>query len=427
MAHQYPTSSEERLSPKSPIETQPQRAETNAERRELLPTGSLQRSNPIAILRKFNSSNQKDLPVETSDDDDSVIDVEMDAIRLGNAISLPARLLRAPRLVSIPVSSDNIRHHNMLPPPMQLSVQDNNTESFKGTISYGSLRDSHLQGRFLDGPSSFRDARTAEIYQKFQHEQHSVRFHPATTTNLAASATLTPLSIGERLLQKHDNGQQQLRKNLPSTSTTAASITASASSIKTAPTSSLAAMMMEASGSETSKDHFYYRLDNEHSNNTSQRTTGLVQSYQPGTFYQDDYYDGSSDILSTSLTALELLQRGICKPQHHANAQVSDELPRDVLGNNALLARSYSDPTPYQNHNYHHSISQDQQMRPQNHNSPSLHPPSSVAQSDPVSLQLPPLLGATSGNHAYCHVQELLLPTRDDNSDLEGAFDMDLE
>lgn len=30
-------------------------------------------------------------------------------------------------------------------------------------MSYGSLRESHLGGRFLDGPSSYRDSRSGEI------------------------------------------------------------------------------------------------------------------------------------------------------------------------------------------------------------------------------------------------------------------------
>ena len=217
---------------------------------------SLHRSSPIAIQR--SPSNRKkeigDNPSRSTydddDDDDSDIDVEGDAIKLrrkyGNnivqtyqpessilsstaaaaaegatttnnrfrnhsrSLSASASILNAPYFGSLSRSTNQI----LSLPPMSLGEGDNNDSNNNITMydddgqviveppelitSYGSLRDSHERGRFLDGPSSYREPMSGKIRQL----DHRLRYHgsrqPAAELN----------NIGERLRE----GLQQSRK-----------------------------------------------------------------------------------------------------------------------------------------------------------------------------------------------------------------------
>ena len=331
------------------------------------------RSSPIAIRRNdTESSHQSD----TSDDEGEGDDfVERDAIRLGNATSLPSRLLRAPFLGSVPTNEDNISYHNMLPPS---SI---NTEQSDTTTSYGSLRDSHLRGRFLDGPSSYRDKRTGNV----RRIQHRVRFRDnATTTDN------TMMSIGERI-QQSTRQQQKVQESKE-------------------PTSSLAAML---EGTEESTE-----------NNLEQQPSAAASI--PFSNEDDTVSQLPANMLSTSLTGLEVLQRGLRLSEQQGDNVVDfeqDELPRDASGNNALLSRSFSDPTLQLRR-----LSVDQRISPQpfNHHSPSL--------LSPPTQPLPPALGNPAGAyHASFQQQQLDLSRQeipseepsDHNPDTEGAFGMD--
>lgn len=55
-------------------------------------------------------------------------------------------------------------------------------------VSYGSLRDSHQRGRFMDGPSSYREPSSGKI----RHLDHRLRYHGKQAKEL---------NIGERLQQ----------------------------------------------------------------------------------------------------------------------------------------------------------------------------------------------------------------------------------
>jgi hypothetical protein len=209
---------------------------------------SLHRSSPITIQRS-PSNRKKEIGDHLSrsiydddDDDDSDIDVEGDAIKLrrkyGNnivqtyqpessilsstaaaaarttnnrfrnhnrSLSTSASILNAPYFGSLSKSTNQI----LSLPPMSLGGGDNNITMYdddgqviveppESTINYGSLRDSHERGRFLDGPSSYREPMSGKIRQL----DHRLRYHgsrqPAAELN----------NIGERLRER----LQQSRK-----------------------------------------------------------------------------------------------------------------------------------------------------------------------------------------------------------------------
>lgn len=268
--------------------------------------------------------------METSDDDedddlgegdDNSANVERDAMRLGIlgtvSHSLPSRLLRAPLLGSVPTNEDYMSFRNIsavsLPPPMALSEEP----SMSGVLleektSYGSLRESNQRGRFLDGPSSYRDSRTGDIRRLEQR----VRFQPPP----AAAAKDGALSIRDRMRKSRE--QQQHRQSNPKSS-------------MQKPKSTLAAIFDKETSSEGNGD-----------NPKSPALTNLDSSnvLQTTPFYENPIPALPMGALSTSLTGLEMLQRGLRLGSDQDSYQSADELPRDSNGHNALLSRSLSDP-----------------------------------------------------------------------------------
>ena len=312
------------------------------------PFGATVRSSPIAIVRSGEDQKRHpDTSDEEDDDEDGTIDVEFEGLSLASTAtsgrtssrSLPSHLLRAPRLGSVPSRNENTLDQcpTMLPPAVQSSENplgptpagsssavrfgDNNE------TSYGSLRDSHERGRFLDGPSSYRDKRTGDIIR--QGGRQRVRFQDSAPASLPTS-----LSIGDRI---RISQQKQAAKKRGSTSQQ-----------KSEPTSSLTALL-EASPAQRPEPEPDTPLPYVHPGTTSSSNP------RTPTFYDQDNENGlPHHMLSTSLTGLEVLHRlGSAAatqpltrdaPTLFENMQ---ELPRDATGTNALLSRSHSDPTPY--------------------------------------------------------------------------------
>eukprot|EP00429_Kryptoperidinium_foliaceum_P001859 CAMPEP_0176017202 /NCGR_PEP_ID=MMETSP0120_2-20121206/8243_1 /TAXON_ID=160619 /ORGANISM="Kryptoperidinium foliaceum, Strain CCMP 1326" /LENGTH=263 /DNA_ID=CAMNT_0017350219 /DNA_START=29 /DNA_END=817 /DNA_ORIENTATION=+ len=186
------------------------------------------RSSPIAIARSSDERSIEAGGIDSDDDDeDSVIDVvERDAIRLrrkygekavATAASyhpgmteatsssiLSKTLLKAPYLGSLS------RSENFLSslPPMSLSTDDRYNYDDEPPVeirSYGSLRESHQRGKFLDGPSSYREPRSGQIR----------RLDYRTRQGAGLSQSHQPtVSIGERIqqAQKLKAAQNQKRK-----------------------------------------------------------------------------------------------------------------------------------------------------------------------------------------------------------------------
>lgn len=324
------------------------------------------RSRPIAI-RRSSREFSADASDENEEDDDGVIDVERDAIRIG-ARSLPSRLLlRAPFLGSVPSSSIRLSSNEMLPPA---AASEQTTDT---TTSYGSLRESNMRGRFWDGPSSYRDGRTGNI-----HRANVVRFQQ--------DFDIPSLSIRERM--------QQTKQQSPPTS---------------APSSTLAAMLEQepSAGKQSNK-----LLQND-------------QDVWDRPLYQQNDAVSSEHMLSTSLTSLEIMRGAFRAPNTRTsttttptatsfsspstrttkNSRVPSldtltEFPGDRHGNNSILSRSLSDPTP------HLTQIPRPGFRESLPNSPYL-----SRQPEPT---LTPNLNATPRER------------HDENPDVEGAFDMDM-
>jgi hypothetical protein len=397
------------------------------------------RSSPIAI-RRNEEEEDRAAGDDTSDSDGengSTVDVaaELDAMKMGAAQSAPhlytsGRLLRAPYLGALRFNDDDIQYHNMLPPALKLTEQmrdgarsGSSALRTGKTASYGSLRDSHLRGKFLDGPHSYRDGRTGHIHRLQQQQQLSLQFQEGAG---GADVSEQSLSIGERLLQSRERQRDRTQDKEP--------------------TSSLAAML-EASDSATlagtgqapvsSSPHVHF-------------TDDTLFAREHDWFGRDsDLPAEQSFMLSTSLTGLEVLQK---MPQTQATAEVHsdtdaaeppEELPRDAAGRNALLSRSHSDPTP---RSFRRSmVAAHQQQQPASPAGPSrfLPPPRNAAAGN-ATYFLPPAQARTvpvaaAGCYTASFRREeppvqapsavLSHPMMDDghDPDTHAAFDFELE
>jgi hypothetical protein len=366
------------------------------------------KSTPIAIVRdSFTRDNNPDTSDDDDDEyDDSVIDVDLDALRIARAKtsrSLPGRLLRAPFLGSMPSNEDYIFYQDMLPPAMALSEQPAEggpvAATDKGT-SYGSLRDSHMRGRFFDGPSSYRDKLTGDI----RSTQHRVRFKENTT--VSSSAPTHSMSIGERIRQSREQQANRLVQKATQDCTS----------------SSLSSMLEGTDDGE----------------NVS-TASGPPVNQQSVTFYEEDAESQlDSNMLSTSLTGLEVLQSAelFQVDQARANYVGLKDIVHQSLNinsnNTGPLARSLTDPImPQFRHSNLATAAADPSQATigasaflsQSSVPPPLAPSIHFASSAPV----------TSPVNAYPFQSELEQSgaensdTLDQNPDTEGAFDMDME
>jgi hypothetical protein len=283
-------------------------------------------SSPITILRRRSSSKKND---DTSDDDTDVDESDHRNVGAHAAHqSLPARLLRAPLLGSVPTDEEYMSRRNLLPPPMRLSEQDDTDDWDQpdATVSYGSLRDSQLQGRMLDKPSSFhKDRRIGALRQRVQSSKIS----------MASSAPVqTGLSIGERIQQ-----QRKLQQTLSSKRMEDGRPIGNAA--KQEPTSSLAAMLESTSlaSNTESKSAIHNALEI----NATTAANDFDDS-PPGSMLFDD-----SNVLSQSLTGLEILQRGFREQDVRRNLGTSfTATSSTTVQDPSILNRSFSDPVSRQ-------------------------------------------------------------------------------
>jgi len=332
--------------------------------------------------------------------------------------SLPSRLLRAPMLGSLPSGGWATLPDTALPPPMvgdpPVSLMDEapgsvsrpsemarslltTTATAAAKTSYGSLRDSHLQGRFMDGPSSYRDGRTGDIHRI---QQNRVRFGGAPSSYGGVGGGM---SIGDRMRAQTQRNKtaaaskmefkvEQTRQQQPQPSSDAGGA------------STLSKLMKESSDSENNNNNSTEAapgslnptqqqqpapfLLNGGGGETTTRAANTATFYDNDENSQDDEFNASAlpaHALSTSLTGLEILQRGVFhqsqNPTIHNNnnnnnnttATISnrqsrlfeeEELPRDANGHNALLARSYSDPTGHSQWRTQPQRASSQSLRP---------------------------------------------------------------
>jgi hypothetical protein len=334
---------------------------------------TLQRSSPIAIVKSpgdggkgVKKNSDSDSSDSENDDDDSEIDVEKDAIKLQKkygptivqtyqATTSTDQLLKQSRenrpVLNAPYLGSRSRSANQVLslPPMSLAgesmfeSENGHAEPPETITSYGSLRDSHERGRFLDGPSSYREPTSGRIRQL----DHRLRYHGRSSE----------MSIGERMQQSRK--LKEIRQKEQAKQKEGAAGTSGDQK------SGLAAMMNEASKHNSSSG------DEAVTDTTGSYGDEMMMPIRTGddetpTFRDDDQpytNNGIMDapsMLSTSLTAFEMLKMSnvpvpMALGQATSGAAVDFNglvLPPAGLDANDQrrfqpLARSMSDPTPH--------------------------------------------------------------------------------
>lgn len=324
------------------------------------------RSSPIAIVRPLSEQTAEPTGFETDDDDDSVVDVvERDAIRLrkkygdkvlvasyqpgmiDETVKVSKSMLQAPYLGSLSKSESFLTSL----PPISLSDEDRykyEEEAPAEIASYGSLRESHQRGKFLDGPSSYREPRSGQI----RRLDHRLRY-PANKG--LSSSQQQALSIGERIQQAQKQKETQKQN-----------VNGSGESEAVATTSTLSMMMDEVTKSTESQQ--------EEGHSEFERMVPIRGSvHVTSTFGAEDaqMYDkfDPPTMMSTSLTAFEILHTTSKSMTEYQTVQRFVEMKQErndsALGNSGVpsgakireqqfhpLSRSLSDPSP---RSLHHS------------------------------------------------------------------------
>jgi len=232
------------------------------------------RSAPIAIRRRGSATPRE---LDSDDEGELLTDLE-DALRLTTMVgSVPTKprgfvTKHTNRTISSSMPAAPKLSYSRPPslaatdavPPFRLS-----SSQADAPISYGSLRESHLEGRFLDGPSSFRDRGSGEI-RRFTGPSSLLASTMTTTISTAAGIQTSLQTPGERM-----------QSAVPS-------------SAATPEKKSMLGDMMKDDATE-------------HRSNAT--TGGFVPIMKPTIHdYRPD--EVACNMLSTSLTGLELLARG---------------------------------------------------------------------------------------------------------------------
>jgi hypothetical protein len=204
-------------------------------------TTALPRSNPIAIKRQPDGTKATD-HVDSGDDseddetnDSDVDNVERDAIKLNKKYGGPivqtyqapsntaaaasyrqktaaSSALNAPYLGSLSRSANQV----LSLPPMSLAgdtLLGPNEEPPESITGYGSLRDSHQRGRFLDGPSSYREPTSGKIRQL----DHRVRYHGTGSSELSIGERMQQARKLKESLQKESKGRADEKQTTKAT------------------------------------------------------------------------------------------------------------------------------------------------------------------------------------------------------------------
>jgi len=348
------------------------------------------RSSPIAIIQ---SNATKEDEFDHSDSDESIIDVELDALKIrqkqeqqyaskpaqSSIPQKPEKELKAPYLGSMSKSENNL----LSLPPIALSepyLEDPPSE----IMNYGSLRDSHQKGRFVDGPMSYREPGSGRImqYDRLQKYQ-SVPPAQSIGERLQESRKLKEIRQQKQEQQQHKNGENSTNYNVVS--------------------SSLSEMMNDAS-QQISKIN-------------NQMTAGFVDQSQLNMdtlvptfgFYDTDQDD--PQMLSTSLTAFEILQTKL-EPPTQLGASLSHEMVYQA--GFKPLERAMSDPLP-------------QHQQPNAGVFATLSPlPPSHAAPAPQSMNHFSLGPSPMAVNGRADQTDIPMSFGDNNADIDGAFDMDM-
>jgi hypothetical protein len=387
------------------------------------------RSNPIAIARPPAEKVKDPSGFETDEDDDddaSVDVVERDAIRLrkkyGSSIVqvsssyqpgmtaeespsiLSGTLLRAPYLGSLSRSESHVSSL----PPISLSDEQSmykyDEDPPTEITSYGSLRESHQRGTFLDGPSSYREPHSGQLRRLDRNRGPGglSRSHQPT------------ISIGERIQQNQKRNSTLKQSSEPTNDI--------------ASTSGLSIVLGNASKDTVTEDQKEgtERLEplKLPSTNGEEQMLHHLSAFGGEDEEAYDKFDPPT-MMSSSMTAFEVLH-STSYQQKLTNYEIRDEKFQP-------LSRSMSDPTP------HHILRNPMQSPTlQQYNvppdrmtvaSPAL--TANAAQNDIPAFwaassfmggvmvgdgSLPPIIGASPSSQDEAH-----------DPDTDAAFDMDME
>ncbi len=390
------------------------------------------RSSPIAIMRSLGVQPALAAGFETDDDDDSVVDVvERDAIRLRQkygdrvvAVSYQPgmttepiisskSMLKAPYLGSLSKSENFL---NFLPP---ISLSDEDKYKYEEDTpaeigSYGSLRESHQRGKFLDGPSSYREPRSGQI----RRLDPRLRF-PAGAG--LSSSQQHALSIGERIQQAQKEKETQ-KLNVKETSDGDAT-----------GTSTLSMMMDEASKNPDSQEED--RLSELERIVPIRGATHASSTLGAEDALSYDKFDPPT-MMSTSLTAFEILHSTSKSMTEYRTvqrfSQGRQKQDDSLLDTNSRvpseakireqrfhpLSRSLSDPTPRQ-------LQQSPMLSPtvQHLNSPRGDSSLSGATLNPYWANPYGMVDQSTQQASLATAA----PDQIHNPDTDAAFDMDME
>ena len=311
---------------------------------DTLSGSSMPRSNPIAIQRS-SSDGYRDIDSDDEndhEDENSDIDVEGDAIKLQRKYGSRVIQTYVPDSTILQTSSTRRRHSSSVLdapylgslskssnqvlslPPMSLAGDSDFLGEPPQAIatSYGSLRDSHERGRFLDGPSSYREPASGKIRQLDHRLRYQTRQPPE-------------LNIGERLQQSRKLKELRLKKEKSKNNGNGEE--------RKETTSSLSAMMNEASKNGNTPGGGASTLGTE-------QMVPIQDKHVTSPYRERPLM--SSNMLSTSMTAFELLKSSnssTSNPPYSSTYAASEARPPMNFANSAgfqPLSRSMSDPSP---------------------------------------------------------------------------------
>jgi hypothetical protein len=303
------------------------------------------RSRPIAIRQ---AANEQDYDSDDSSHRDE--DPDHDVIHRTNSAhralsqqkqhqSLPSRLLlRAPHLGSIPTNEEVILRQRNIPDfrlPEQGTVDDDTTGKEK-PAAYGSLRDSHMQGRFLDQPrSSFIGGDGGAAVPR--HRGASASTVGSSNVMSSSAPIFSGLTVGERIQQQRKLQLALSNKNCGIGVTAAGGPLTSSTAEATASLPRKSSVLAELLGK--------MELDQATTPNPPKNTS--PDSEHPVGF--EPLLDGATT-LSSSVTGLAILQGGLNSPgERWAAMQKHRSLPpisnsHDAPSSNERLSQSFSSP-----------------------------------------------------------------------------------
>jgi hypothetical protein len=200
--------------------------------------------------------------------------------------------------------SEHYHHDSNIPPPMTLTEQSEAGLLQSETPVYGSLRDSHLEGKFLDGPASYRDRSSGRLHP-LRHNQQ-IRLDDSATSYHAPSSLASRLVAPSTTLQK-GGGMGDWSRLTPGERILAATTTTPPTASKPPTTSTLSSMMQG--------DPLPQQATTTKTNNNSTATTTASSTASSGGLYHPEHEEDANAVLSTSLTGFEILKAASQHPE----------------------------------------------------------------------------------------------------------------